>query len=577
MKISRLLDWIIIIIGLLSTSLVTFYVSEKNRSEDQLRFNYETNVILRRIQTRMQNYESALIELRAFLRNSPDLSRETIQNFIKDTELIERLPGIQGIGYTQIFSKRDLDAHIKLMKKSIPGYHIHPPGDHEIYSSIILLEPQDWRNKRAIGYNMYAEPVRRRSMDEARDSDTAVMSDPIILVQEVMNERLLGFNLYLPHYKKGADISTEENRRKALIGFLYSPFRAHDLFQATFQDLKMVLDVEVYGGEFVKDKLYFDYHEDHNGQDLVKFSELLIHGRKLLIKTTPLPAFGLASSMWKTCLVFLFGTFMTFVIYYIYFTTRRQMHNARMAEQEKEKLLQKEKEHVAARDDFLSIASHELKTPLTSLKLQSQVVMRSIAKNDQTIFTPEKVTNLVKQIDTQTTRLTRLVDDMLDISRIRTGRLKIEKETVDLTELILDVTERLKPQFLQVTGETPVLEIQENIKGSWDRFRIEQVLTNLLTNAIRYGNNKTVTIKTAVENNHARICVIDHGIGIAKENIDKIFQRFERAGMSASEISGLGLGLFITSQIIRAHGGTIHVESDLGKGSTFIVELPLST
>lgn len=554
MKITRLLDWIIIVIGLLSTSLVTYYVSEKNRVQDELRFAYETNVILRKIQIRMQNYEGALLELRAFLRNSPDLSKETIQNFIKDTELIQRLPGIQGIGYSEVIRKKN-----------------------RMYSSITLLEPHDWRNKRAIGYDMYVESNRRKAMDEARDTDRAVMSDAIVLVQEVMNEKLLGFNLYLPHYKRGADISTVEKRRKALIGFVYSPFRAHDLFQAIFQDLKMVLDVEVYGGQFAKDLLYYDYHEDHDGHDLQKFSKLQINGRTLLIRTTPLPAFELSSSMWKICFVFLFGTFMTLVVYYIYFITRRQMHNARIAEQEKEKLLQKEKEHVTARDDFLSIASHELKTPLTSLKLQSQVVLRAIAKNDPSVYSPEKVTSLVKQIDTQTTRLTRLVDDMLDISRIRTGRLKIEKETVDLTELILDVTERLKPQFLQVTGETPVLEIQENIKGNWDRFRIEQALTNLLTNAIRYGNNKTVTIKTAVENNMAKICVIDHGIGIEKENIDKIFERFERAGMSASEVSGLGLGLFITSQIIKAHGGSIRVESEFGKGSTFIVELPLST
>jgi signal transduction histidine kinase len=252
------------------------------------------------------------------------------------------------------------------------------------------------------------------------------------------------------------------------------------------------------------------------------------------------------------------------------------MNIASIVAEEKEKLLQKEKEHVSARDDFLSIASHELKTPLTSLKLQSQLMLRSIQKNDKEVFNPEKVTSIVTLIDTQTTRLTRLVDDMLDISRIRTGHLKMIKESLELTEVILDVTERLKPQFLHVIGETPNLELQENIRGEWDRFRLEQILTNLFTNAIRYGNKKPITVKTTVENRCAKIYVIDQGIGITKENKEKIFERFERAGMSLNEVSGLGLGLFITNQIIKAHGGSIRVESEPGKGSTFIVELPLS-
>lgn len=553
MKITRLLDWIILLIGIVSTSLATTYVYKKNLKEDQLRFDYETKAIIRRIQNRMQTYESALIELRAFLRNTPDFSKERIKSFIHDTQIIDRMPGLTGIGYAEIYRKNE-----------------------NYSSSVIILEPQNKRNQRALGFDMYAEPLRRKAMDEARDYNHAVMSDAVILVQENVGENFLGFNLYLPHYRKGADITTMEGKRKALLGFVYSPFRAGELFKAALQDVNLVLDVEIFQGEYAKNKVYFDSHPGEEEMKLVKFTEMMINGRKLIIRTAPLPDFGLASSKLKTSLVFIGGMFLTLILYYIYFITRKQIQIAHVATQEKEKLLQKEKEHVAARDDFLSIASHELKTPLTSLKLQAQVMLRAIAKKDQSVLTPERITNLVKQIDSQTTRLTRLVDDMLDISRIRTGRLKIEKETVDLTEVILDVVERLKPQFQNVTGEIPLLEIQQNIHGNWDRFRLEQVITNLLTNAIRYGNGKTVTVKTAVENTCAKICVIDQGIGIAKENRARIFDRFERAGMSANEVSGLGLGLYITNQIIKAHGGSIHVESEPGKGSTFIVELPLS-
>lgn len=574
MKFSRILDWIIITLGLLSTVLVTVFVFNKNKMEDTLRFQYETEEVLARIQARMQSYEGTLVQLRAFLKNSGDLNRDKIQKYIRDTEIFERFPGLQGIGYTMMLHQHELESHTRLMQKELPDYHVFPKGTRDIYSSIIVLEPEDRRNKKAIGFDMFSEKFRKKAMEEARDQDKAIMTGMVVLVQEDEAENLPGFNLYLPHYKKDHLLNSIENRRKALLGFVYSPFRAHDLFKAILRDEK-ILDVEIYADNMNPKNLYYDHYKSDEQLSPTATNELLINGRKLIVKTSALPEFPRASSLINNLLVFVSGTFITLLIYSIYLFTRKQMHIARVVAEEKEKLLEKEKEHVASRDDFLSIASHELKTPLTSLKLQAQVMMRSISRNDPAALSKEKVSHLVKQIDNQTTRLTRLVDDMLDISRIRTGRLKIVRDTVNLNEVILDVIDRLKPQFIKTIGETPDHDLFPDIVGSWDRFRLEQVLTNLFTNAIRYGNGNPIKIRTELEGRCVRIYVTDEGIGIAKENIVKIFERFERAGMSASEVSGLGLGLFITAQIVKAHGGEIRVESELGKGSTFIVELPL--
>jgi CHASE1-domain containing sensor protein len=169
MKLTRILDWIIIIIGLVSTGLVTLYVSQKNLKEDRLRFQYETNSLVRRIQNRMQNYEGALLQLRAVLRNAPDVGRENIQQYLRDSEIIQRFPGLQGIGYAQMVQPEELPAHLKMMKTILPEYKIFPEGKRDIYSSVILLIPEDRRNKKAIGYDMYSDPLRRRAMDEARD------------------------------------------------------------------------------------------------------------------------------------------------------------------------------------------------------------------------------------------------------------------------------------------------------------------------------------------------------------------------------------------------------------------------
>jgi signal transduction histidine kinase len=165
---------------------------------------------------------------------------------------------------------------------------------------------------------------------------------------------------------------------------------------------------------------------------------------------------------------------------------------------------------------------------------------------------------------------------MLDISRIQSGKLGIHKEEFDFREAIEQVIERLDPQVESVTGTSIQKEELPKINGRWDRQRIEQVITNLLTNALKYGQQKPIGLGLIKTDKALQFFVKDQGEGISKEKFDLIFERFERA-VSTTEVSGLGLGLYITKQIVESHGGKVWLESEIGKGSTFWVELPLNS
>jgi two-component system sensor kinase FixL len=234
-------------------------------------------------------------------------------------------------------------------------------------------------------------------------------------------------------------------------------------------------------------------------------------------------------------------------------------------------LYRQAREEVQARDEFLSIASHELRTPVTALHVQLQVLQRVVERSGGAV--PEPVRERVTALDRQVRRLADLVEALLDLSRIRLGRLELAREPVDVAALAQEVAAPYQSNP-EVANGSPVRVVAAGTAvGSLDRVRVEQVLGNLLANAVKFGEGKPVEVRVERDGPCIRVAVVDHGVGIAAGESERIFGRFERAA-PAQNYAGLGLGLYVAREIVEAHGGHIRGEGAPGKGATFTVEFP---
>lgn len=226
---------------------------------------------------------------------------------------------------------------------------------------------------------------------------------------------------------------------------------------------------------------------------------------------------------------------------------------------------------VQVRDEFLTVASHELKTPLTSLLLALNMLQRST--HNGKIPAADYLARRLTIVEDQSKRLNHLVSNLLDISRMTDGRLQLEPRSADLAALVRSTVAQFHDELAEARCEL-TLEAGTRVQGYWDPARMEQVVTNLLTNAMKYGRGHPVTVAVSADGPVAHLVVTDQGIGIAPEHLERIFGRFERA-VPPGKYSGMGMGLYIARQIVEAHGGSIVATSTPKEGTTFTVTLPI--
>jgi PAS domain S-box-containing protein len=236
------------------------------------------------------------------------------------------------------------------------------------------------------------------------------------------------------------------------------------------------------------------------------------------------------------------------------------------------RLFRKAQEALKSRDEFLSMASHDLRSPLTSLRLQLQAVRRDLQPGRDGTRSLEKLAARLESMERQTDRMLHMMDALLDITQMTAGRLELKRQKLDLVELVQDAVATLDEELHQ-SGVQVRIHADGPIEGMWDRLRLEQVVDNLLSNAVKYGRGRPVDLLVSTDGALAKLVVRDQGVGVAPEDQERLFERFERVKIKEGA-SGYGVGLWIVRRVVEAHGGRVSIESRLGEGSSFIVQLP---
>ena len=574
------IPYIILIITLTLTFLTTIYVSKATYTEDNLRFLNAVEDTTSSISSQMQTYIALLRGVAGLYAAEPNLTLGQFSEYINRLRLSKNYPGAQGIGFIQIITNNNKDAFIQYEQShDETNFTITPQGTRSTYYVVRYLTLSNQHFPTIIGFDMGTDPNRLQAMEKARDLGMTTTSNRLLLWTKKKGTKMVGFLIFTPIYKGGMIPPTISERRANLVGFIYSAFTAKDLFLNIQESkgLPLLLNYQIYDGKkLTKANLIHDSRtvtKQPSNNYIPRFQttrSILVGGEPWTISFTNHQQFDATSQQNLSPFIFIGGLLVSITFFLL---SRSQYLAKAKAEITATKLQYSQKElekAVGIRDNFISIASHELKTPVTSLKVYAEVLLRQFNKEKD-----YKSTDYLKKILRQIDKLTLLIQDLLDVSRIQSNQLTFRTEKFDLNTLVKEVIESTQ----QIANHHRIVlegAVSKNVWG--DRERISQVLINLLTNALKYSPKAKKVIVTLQDGiTEAKISVKDFGIGINKEHQKKIFTRFYRINAKNEQTyPGLGIGLFISQAIIKRHGGLITIMSKKNNGSIFRFTIPYS-
>ncbi len=561
---------ILIFVSLVTFTFYTYHelAATRNARREKL-FEQRVSRVTELLRKQIIDYVQILKGCQALFHASDSVTADDWKEYVETLSLSMDYPGIQAVAYAEYIDKSFIPAiESDVRRGGYPEFKVKSNFQSDKLTPIIFIEPFTGRNLRAFGYDMYSETRRREAIDRALITGQPALTRRVILVQETEENIQPGFLLYLPIYRNHEATLTKQHRKKNIKGFVYSPFRANDLMQVVFSRFTD-LHIEIYDGNIAASQnllfksdtgVYALKAIKRRKRSLLSDSTTYIAGTQWRMIVLPTDTFGSTVESREPALILAFGLSISVLLAILSIHIIR--NKTRAVED-----LQLSREIERKKDEFISIASHELKTPLTSIKAYLQLLERGDLKNNEY--------NFVKKSLAQIKKLNNLIADLLDVSKIQAGSLQLNLGDFPLKELIYESIEAVGHMYSshEIVLESEVPEI--NLHG--DKFRLEQALTNLLINGIKYSPRSTkISVSATLDNNEVQIKVKDSGIGISTESQGRIFEKFYRAEGLSSNLSGLGMGLFISNEIVGRHNGRIAVISEVNKGSVFIIKLPYS-
>lgn len=626
--------WIVLVISLSATIGLWLHTRNDVREQALESFDFRTGEIKNAILSQLRGYEQALRGGVGLFAGSEDVTRKEWRSYVKNIKIEERYPGIQGLGFAKVVRPEEKKKHLKEVRsEGFPDYKIWPEGERPIYTSIIYLEPFSGRNLRAFGYDMFSEPARHAAMELARDTGSPAVSGKVRLVQETDTDIQSGFLMYLPVYKKGMPLYSVEERRNALDGFIYSPFRMKDLMKGVLGEEIPDIDLEIFdGSEISKEALLFDNDLSQTiGDDPASFANktvrILINDHPWTLHFSALPAFKTRVDMEKPRMVLGSGISISFLLFAIAWSLAS--HRARAyamneelkaeiaermrAEDELQKAHDKLELRVVDRTIELLKANDALKDELSERKRLESEKEKIQAK----LFQSQKMELIGRLAGGVAHDFNNIMTAIIALSDLAIREVSPSSRLYGYLDKIMATSERattLTRQLLIFSKNQPVeakdinlntvienlLKIlahllTENIKviksfepDIWtvkaDKGNIEQLVMNIVVNA-RDAMPKGGTIEITTENVKGeetpelngregffvRISIADTGVGMESELKSHLFEPFFSTKDSGK---GIGLGLAVVSDIIKEHKGEIRVESEPGAGTAFKVYLP---
>lgn len=590
--------WVIFVFSLVLTS-IAWYISERAIDNVAMgRFLINAEEITKKIEERLKIYETGLLGGAALFHASQSINRTEWERYVSNIRLKENYPGIRGLGFAKMILPSELDQHVATVRKEgFPEYSVWPPGDREIYSSIIYLEPFDWRNQRAFGFDMFSEPVRREAMEHARDTGEPSVTGRVTLVQETKDDIQYGFLMYVPIYHNGWQTLTVEERRVAHVGFVYSPFRIKDFMQGILGSAHETIHIELYDGAKPSfDTLLFnsvqsnslEALETKNNQTFATLKTLPMRQRTWSLYIYDSQGYIDGYEAIQPAIVFTGGIIIDLLVFIIIISSGRQKRRLetiagkladRASESEKGLRVALDQANAAnmAKSNFLANMSHEIRTPMSGVIGMTDVLLNTPLSVDQ-----KRMTRLIHE--SANVQLS-ILNDILDFSKIEAGKLDLVPEPFSLRELI-NKTCAVHNSTANAKDVTLTSQIEQSIPSflHGDTLRVRQILSNLITNAIKFSSDSERQGKVAVsarlvdiegERIWIEFAVQDNGIGMNSETQQRIFKPFIQADESTTKrFGGTGLGLVISMRLTEMMGGSLEVESSPGQGSIFTVRLP---